>query len=42
MLTRIRLLTWKAGLLPAILSMLADTVAQALTGDLDSTIDGDG
>jgi uncharacterized delta-60 repeat protein len=42
MLTRIRLLTWKAGLLAAILSLLAFTVAQALSGDLDSTFDGDG
>ena len=42
MFTRIRYLTWKAGLLANIISLLAVTIVQAAPGDLDSTFDGDG
>jgi uncharacterized delta-60 repeat protein len=42
MFTQFKHLTWKAGLLATIVSLLAFTVALAAPGDLDTTFSGDG
>jgi uncharacterized delta-60 repeat protein len=42
MFAQFKRLTWKAGLLAALVSLLGFTIALAASGDLDTTFDGDG
>jgi uncharacterized delta-60 repeat protein len=42
MFTRFKQLTWKASLLATIVNMVGFTIAFAASGDLDTTLDGDG